>query len=492
MPKRKGKDRGSKKPPAAMPLRLRKHLAALGMDSDAYLRWCHEHGFAWSLDKTPAEIEREAARFEELSGRNARIDRILQSPHRLIEAACANQINPDELSRLKWASFCRAVMQSPGDPRWRAQLQELLLKVESEADFLFEQIEIGNELHLYVDALIALNGYRKHWLRPLGEWQAAGRSRRRQFSSLLRHLLAHYPVPAFMDGAWFGGDHDGLGIRTRQWFIHLGSGQNLRTAKTPFPLTSRMAHHFLAAPDSYTPAHALRWGEVHALGGDRRLTEALLGTLLAESFAHHEFWRTVILFFVNNPMLDRRHVGPIVDYIQLQKFEVQQVMMAPGVIGDIPPPQPNFTMRGRTPEALLRQVAAWHEETVRARPVHGLTFAIWPIRPLRRKVDGSKDKWVIYQLLSGSELIKEGKTLNHCVATYAESCSKGRSSIWSMERETPTGAEKTLTIEVTRASIVAQVRGNYNRLPTRAEFNVIRFWAAENGLTISDYLMVQG
>ena len=47
----------------------------------------------------------------------------------------------------------------------------------------------------------------------------------------------------------------------------------------------------------------------------------------------------------------------MIDFIQHQKFVCQDVVVN-GVRDLIGPPQPNFTMKGRTPESLLRQVAA--------------------------------------------------------------------------------------------------------------------------------------
>jgi hypothetical protein len=50
----------------------------------------------------------------------------------------------------------------------------------------------------------------------------------RQFASLVRHLLAEYPVPAFMDSVWF------KRTRTQNWFIHVGRGHSIRDAERPF------------------------------------------------------------------------------------------------------------------------------------------------------------------------------------------------------------------------------------------------------------------
>ena len=55
-------------------------------------------------------------------------------------------------------------------------------------------------------------------------------------------------------------------------------------------------------------------------------------------------------------MLDPDMVGPIVDYINHQKF-------VPSEEGE--PPQPSYTKKGRSAVKLLRQVEEWHERLAR-------------------------------------------------------------------------------------------------------------------------------
>ena len=133
-----------------------------------------------------------------------------------------------------------------------------------------------------------------------------------------------------------------------------GLGRSVRRGRTPIPVTKRMVHAFLQAPAHYSIEAALRWGQVHALGGDAWLTEALVATQLGRSFEHDDFWVTAIRFFIANPLLDRCHVGPIVDYLQHQRFEARVVFVAPGVRERQPPPQPNLSMHGRTADHLPR------------------------------------------------------------------------------------------------------------------------------------------
>jgi hypothetical protein len=367
------KRKKQRKEDAPLPTTMRKHIEALGFSSpDAYLAWCHDRGFAPTTDKAPHDIreETEACRSERKQARErARVDK---NPRKFIKMTCAEEISPDELHRSTWRAFCETVHASRTERESRDALCELLLMVEAKANFVFDSTSFGGHSYRFVDALVRLNDRRGQWIRPLADWRPDSHNRDRQFSSLARHLMAQYSVPCFMDSAWFRRDRGSH--RLRDWFVHIGSGKNIRTAKTPVPLTKRQAHSFLQAPDQYSIENAIRWGQIHALGGDRRLTDAVCGTQIGEAFANDDFWTTVLRFFVANPMLARRHVGPIVDYLNNQRFLTREVVTGPGIVEMQPPPQPNLTMRGRTAESLLRQVDEWHGQLGRSKAAANLWF----------------------------------------------------------------------------------------------------------------------
>lgn len=205
----------------------------------------------------------------------------------------------------------------------------------------------------------------------------------------------------------------------REWYLHIACGKNIRSARTPIPLTRMMAHHFLLAPASESIEGAFRWAEVHALGGDATLTHALLGTRLGTSFDHHEFWSTVVRFFIANPLLDRVHAGPIVDYLHAQKFQTRDIVDHNGRTTVEPPPQPNLQMRGRTADTLLAQVDRWHKALGRTKGAENLYFKASGFKAAAFKT-GGKDApilWSFRELHSGSALIAEGKAMRHCTAT---------------------------------------------------------------------------
>jgi hypothetical protein len=292
-----------------------------------------------------------------------------------------------------------------------------------------------------------------------------------------------------MDSAWI----NGCSVQ-QEWFRHIGAGKNIRTADDlPASLTKMMAHNFSTAPPSYPIDGAFRWAQVHALGGDRQLADALLETRIAHDFRDNDFWLSVLRFFIRNPMLDPIHVNPIVDYIWNRKYEMRVVFIDAGVAEEVGPEQPNFSMKGRTVDALLAAVEAWHRALGRETKSGNLQWKRSPHETFSF-VEGTRQNknmtvWRIHELLSSSELIAEGRAMKHCVATYARSCHSGSCSIWTMDAETDEGMEKLLTIEVSTAgNQIRQVRGKRNRRPTEKEKEIIQRWATREGLGIASYI----
>ena len=437
------------------------------------------HRPGWLVWHQRKESERRARE------RTVEIERLQNNIDNLIVKACRGEIDPSELTRASLRDFCSAIARSKRDEPSRSSLADLLLFMHRASDFLFESATIGGRELPYINGLIKLNDRRSSWLAQPRSWRRQSHNARRQFSSFARHLVARFPVPVFMDEAWL--DAAPGTRRARDWFVHIGLGKNIRTAKTPIPLTKMMAHHFLEAPDTFGSMAAFRWGQVHALGGDRRLTEALLGSRLSNSFVHDDFWSSVIRFFIANPMLDRRHIGPIIDYLHDQKFESIEIVREDGTVASEAPPQPNLSMRGRSPSALLNAVERWHGELGRRTKLTGQTFKRSGHKGLRlTNADGALT-WQLRELLSEAELAAEGRALHHCVVSYASSCAAGECSIWSMERRTDTGLAKHQTVEVRNSQIV-QCRGKFNRLPTAREIAVLETWARHAGLKLGAYV----
>ena len=232
-----------------------------------------------------------------------------------------------------------------------------------------------------------------------------------------------------------------------------------------------MAHEFLQAPDHYAVGEALCWGQVIGQGGDEELVEALLGTPLGRSFDDEAFWGTVVHFCAENPLLDPAYVGPIIDYINHRKYVLQELVHPGATIEMAPPPEPNFSMKSRSVPKLLDQAEAWHRHLNREEKSAEGQWNKSDIADLFYQVGDAENGgfllWTISELLSKEELKTEGRSLRHCVSSYAGKCKEGQTSIWSLQVENGLGETIRLVTIVLqlRTRNITQVRSRHNLRP---------------------------
>jgi hypothetical protein len=344
-----------------------------------------------------------------------------------------------------------------------------------------------------IAGLLAMASHCRDWLRPVPEWTCICGNALPQFGSLALHLFARYPVPAFMTAVWMR-EPDADSAKHQGWYKHIGSGQNIRNVDLPLHYTKRMAHHFMLAPDHFTVQQAFRWGQVRGFGGSEVLAGAIAATRLGQSFEHEEFWKTVVQFFVNELPLDPHHVGPIVDYLNDQRFVPQDVLIEEGELGPLGPLQPDLTMKGRTRRSILRQLEEW-QKRLRHNPKS--VQLRWPQSHIGefRYIEHDEHKqrpprtWTIRELLSSAELSREGLAMQHCAASYARSCARRTTSVWSMRLDRCERRERVMTIEVDlRRKLIRQARRRRNAWPGAKPREILGRWAEQEGLFISHYL----
>jgi len=354
--------------------------------------------------------------------------------------------------------------------------------------------------HSVERALAAMALHRADWLRPLVSWCPPVGSAWPVLASLSEHLFARFPIPRFLASAWRDGDGEIAPLPQHRWYVQLGRGDSVRKLGLPLRLTRAMAHRFLQAADHLSIVGALRWAQLVTLGGSDALVRAVLGTRLGRELGNEDAWDEVFRFFVRHPELPLEQIGPIVDFVQHQRFEVRQGVTADGAPAQLPPPRPDFSLKGRTPASLLRLVAAWHGDlALQLGP--SLAWRRSPIREYTQiervpRSHGTTDGhdaspaddtrvWTITELCSSHELRVEGLVLQHCVRTYAPACYHGRRSIWSMQLETPAGRNRRVTIELATATRrIVQARRKRNARPSPTERAVIEQWAAREGLVV--------
>jgi hypothetical protein len=336
-----------------------------------------------------------------------------------------------------------------------------------------------------INRLRNLAARQRHWIRPCEAWESASGNLRPAFRSLAQHLVAPYAVPGFMDSVWdlpAGAE----GFRQQAWYIRLGRGTVFRHLNLPIGLTRRMEHHVRQAPDHYTVAQALRYGETRGLGGSEGLAREIVRGRLGQGIEHGVFWRGVIWFFVRQHELELRHVNPIVDFIQANKFAGEEVRTADGTEWRAPL-WPHFSIEGRTIKSLLRLTEAWHADLSNKKDVLKLAWrpsGIQGYRFLERRGTEQPDlDWGIYELLGSAALYAEGRAMHHCVYDYSRMCQQGETTIWSLRLRVNDQEKSMATIQVnTRKRSIIQVRAKCNFPVVGRSHDIIRDWAAAQGL----------
>ncbi|MDP6038303.1 MAG: PcfJ domain-containing protein, partial [Candidatus Latescibacteria bacterium] len=139
-----------------------------------------------------------------------------------------------------------------------------------------------------------------------------------------------------------------------------------------------------------------------------------------------------------------------------------------------PPPHPNFTMKGRSPTKLLRQIETWHGELGREKDVMFQSWQPCGTRPweMEDKTESlGKVRWTVQELLSSWELAAHGRAMHHCVVSYSDRCADGNTAIWSINalRDGETEREDILTVAMDiKAQTVTQARGRHNMQANKA------------------------
>ena len=383
----------------------------------------------------------------------------------------------------------------------REAFLQLLLHTHRVCDFHNTEPATPRYGGTFATGLLAVAHRYNRWNAPLADWKPTSHNSRRQFRELLQHLFCEYPVPAFLETAWFRSD--GHGKTQQDWFIYVGRGNNPRTLWLPLTLTKRMAHIAgTSVPQNCSVEEGFRWAQIVGMGGSERLARAVIGSRLADKFHDEPFWETVLRFFVDNPLLDPVQVGPLIDYLWHERYSPRQA-------GDTHRLPPDFQMKGCTVAALLARMEAWHKTGMLAPRGVAESWVSCGINGFTHTTesDNRKTHWTIAELVTAKALIAEGRTMEHCVGTYAQSCARGVMSVWSLQAK---GAHlvdpvRVITVAV-RNRVIVEARGKRNALPGRcaADFGmrvgsndaelllrgrrVVQQWAKREGLAVPHYL----
>lgn len=326
------------------------------------------------------------------------------------------------------------------------------------------------------------------WVRSPEDWVAPIANPAVQFRSLVCHLFDQFEVPRFMSRVWLSEDE-------RQWdvdlYLHLAAGRSIRKFDLPAGLlvTKRSAALFMQAPDDLSPVAAIRWAHMRSLGCEPQLARELISkTMLAGPTEEEPFWDSAVRFLVQNQPITLEESVAIISFVHSQKFLPANRVWGPGeweIGAGLKPLQPNFTLRGRTLSSLRQHMANWRSELLSKRVLPQVTRSrCWDASGFSpMTLTHLNSVWTIQELRSHEELCVEGGVLQHCVATYASSCRRRFTSIWSLRVQSGTQSQRVLTVEVLpRKGIIWQAKGKKNSEPSREAREVLQIWANKENL----------
>ena len=348
--------------------------------------------------------------------------------------------------------------------------------------------------HAGIAVLVNLSRWSHAYLRNPADWSGAQgygaqASWRVAIASLVRHLMAKYPVPSFLTSAWHL-PSDADNERQRGWFVTHAGGRSFRSMDLPIPMSRRMESLFLRSPDHLEIPAAMRRAELKGLQLREDIAAAVVSTRVATDLRDGDFWRTVWHFLrAHTDEFDVAQVAPLVDFIYSIRQEKIVAVTPEGTSYSEPPPLPDFSMKGRTPASLLRLMHEWHRGLAFERG--GLSWSRSALRPMTVEVPPADPselpvRWQFVELINSEQLRFEGRALNHCVASYANRCWRGACRIWSLRSIRGEKVSPVVTLEIDPAKrAIVQARGFDNSYPFGRRMRLIRLWAAREGLRLA-------
>jgi hypothetical protein len=301
-------------------------------------------------------------------------------------------------------------------------------------------------------------------------------------------LVAKHSAPRFLAAAWYAND-GALGDAKRRWFVTHTAGVSFRSLDVPIALTRKMESVFLRSSDHLEIEYAMRRAELLGLECAPEIADAVLATRRATDLTNGRFWRSVWLFLIAHVHeIEAGQIGPITDFLQAVRHERVVVDTGDGIVMR-EPPQPDFSLKGRTARSLVRLMEDWHRSL--GLVSGGLSWAPSRFRPMTLEIPQDAPSmppvtWEVTELTTGAQLQAEGAALHHCVASYAHWCWRGTTRIWSVRRRGPLVSRPVATVEVdVRRRLIVQARGFRNQRVSGRALYVLQTWANREGLRLA-------
>lgn len=325
-----------------------------------------------------------------------------------------------------------------------------------------------------LDSFPVIEHYRGMHIRNINDWKSRAYSHTAQQMDLFNYAFIRYPLAPF----WTEITKLPTGSPFILWAIIVGQGKSLYK-HLEGQLTKKEVHFFLNAPSGLKIQQAIWYGKCTAAGLSITLTQEFIKRVRNTMRIDDKFWNDALSFMARfQKKIDRHIMVDLVDYLKIQHEE-----------------NPKFTIRKQTLKSIMKHVVEWHTMRQRYTVPPATTWNPFPHK--NSNYTSNRIEWSIKQLTMARDLYAEAEIMKHCVGSYARACMEGRKAIYSLASRPQNSYDtfhKAVTIEVYAPSesihheyTITQCRGVCNRLVSKEEMDIIKRWAAENGILFGRY-----
>ena len=316
------------------------------------------------------------------------------------------------------------------------------------------------DMHLPIHHLLILSPF---WVRDPLTWHET------DTRDMLEHLFSEYPAPRSFQGEWYK-SRTNINRKWLYWHLILMQGGSLRRAAKLFNwnVYSKLYHHLLQGRRDVCVKEGIVYSEVLRLGGNEQTARIISSNpafatditdpCLEESFVM--FWYETVYWFINNSgKIDKLVSDPILQWAMHTYTEAER-------------DGKTFSWKGRTVNNVVELSAEYLKEINISGDgycwdAHGMD---WKYQPY------SSEVWTINEITSGSELMKEGEIMKHCVITCLDKCLNNVTAIFSMK----CNQKRVATIELDwRKKRIIQAYGKMNRMLSPRENDYLNKWKSE-------------
>lgn len=444
-------------------------------NEEDYFNWCVQSGFHPSLKKTENDLK-----IEKITLRKDMFDLSLHSSNEI------KKINPLKLlskiknnESLKSDDFVSSfkVLFELNNSQFEIFVKKYVnnKKFYDSKNKCFSDYKGKDKGTVYIAIYNILNN-EEYWIRDINDWKPI-KSKKSEvvIISLIQHLFFKYEMPKFLCSIFFNEKlhKENSLFQTILQIGKTGSFKKCLKENKDLPLLTNKEYNEL-----------FRFNQLKVF--ERTFNAIYLKNriknknIIAEyelsekgNKIPNDFLVSFLLYIDEQTMFDITQMWPLYDYILHKKREYENENKV-------------FQFKGRALYKLMREMENWHRELGKNKTdfywEKNENIYDYKYEYINKNTDYVEGVVIIEELTSSHDLRKEGRALNHCVASYARSCKKGVSSIFSYkEKAFEDKFKNVLTIEV-RNNNVVQVRGKNNRMPTEAEKNHVSNWKKKNNL----------